>query len=173
MPSRKLRLYIALYPSGVVNNEERKYHWGLLVGPKNESSTKVPGVRYHVKNTPTQGWKYEEIELDNILSTTNLLARILIAKIEDHNRVVAILRSLPVVQDDPAWRCRAWIASALAELARDGKAVGTSQLDWGVVEATTRQYVARKAAAGRYERVEDVLKPKPTWDMLEGQETVA
>jgi len=61
----------------------------------------------------------------------------------------------------------------LAELARDGKAVGTSQLDWEVVEATARQYVARKAAAGRYERVEDVLKPKPTWDMLEGQETVA
>ncbi|KAK0934717.1 hypothetical protein LTR29_013724 [Friedmanniomyces endolithicus] len=162
MPSGKLRLYIALYPSGVVNNEERKYHWGLLVGPKNESSTNVPGMRYHVKNTPTQGW-----------NTTNLLARILIAKIEDHNRVVAILRSLPVVQDDPAWRCRAWIAGALAGLARDGKAVGTSRLDWAVVEATARQYVARKAAAGRYERVEDVLKPKPTWDMLEGQETVA
>ncbi|KAK0288901.1 hypothetical protein LTR91_018412 [Friedmanniomyces endolithicus] len=148
MPSGKLRLYIALYPSGVVNNEERKTH------PRKDGSTKK------------SSWT-------TYLSTTNLLARILIAKVEDHNRVVAILRSLPVVQDDPAWRCRAWIATALAELARDGKAVGTSQLDWAIVEATARQYVARKAAAGRYERVEDVLKPKPTWDMLEGQETVA
>lgn len=150
-----------------------RYHWGLLIGPKNESSDNVPGMRYHVKNTPMQGWKYEEVELDNILSTSNLLARILIAKVEDYKRVVAILRSLPIVQDDPSWRCRTWIASALTELARDSKAVGTSQLDWERVEATARQFVANKAAAGRYQRREDVLKPRPTWDMLEGKETVA
>lgn len=133
----------------------------------------MAGKRYHVKNTPTQGWKYEEVELDNVRSTNSLLARILIAKVEDLSRRVAILRSVPVVQNDTNWRCRTWIANALSALARDGKAVGTSQLDWEKIEATARQYVAQKAAAGRYQRVEDLLKPKPTWDMLEDKEVVA
>ncbi|EME42134.1 hypothetical protein DOTSEDRAFT_36062 [Dothistroma septosporum NZE10] len=137
MPSAKLRLYVALYPSGVVNNEERRdraekfnrYHWGLLIGPKNEGSNQVPGKRYHVKNTPVDGWKYEEVELDNVRNTNSLLARILIAKVEDLTRLTTILRSVPVVQDDPNWRCRTWIATALSVLERDGKAVGTSQLN--------------------------------------------
>ncbi|KAI5369202.1 hypothetical protein Slin14017_G000810 [Septoria linicola] len=150
-----------------------RYHWGLIVGPKNETPSQVPGKRYHVRNTPTQGWKYEEAELHNVRTTNNLLARILIAKVEDHERLVAILRSIPIVQNDPNWRCRSWIANALAELAKDDKAVGTSQLNWAVVEMTARQYVARKTAAGRYQRAEDMLKPKPTWDMLENKETVA
>lgn len=46
-----------------------RYHWSLLVGPKKETSTEIPGMRYHVKNTPTQGWKYEEVELGNVRST--------------------------------------------------------------------------------------------------------
>nr|GFD58493.1 hypothetical protein [Tanacetum cinerariifolium] len=76
------------------------------------------------------------------------------------------------VQNDPNWRCRSWIANAWEKLAKDAKAVGTSQLNWAEVEVTARQYVARKAAAGRYQRAEDMLKPKPTWDMLENKETV-
>jgi hypothetical protein len=59
----------------------------------------------------------------------------------------------------------------LAEIARDGKAVGTSELDWQKIEATVRQYVGEKAAAGRYQNAADMLKPKPTWDMLENKET--
>jgi hypothetical protein len=93
--------------------------------------------------------------------------------VEDQKRLTAILRSIPVVQNDPNWRCRSWIASALAELAKDGKAVGTSQLKWEKVEMTARQYVAQKAAAGRYQRAEQTLLPKPTWNMLENKEAVA
>ncbi|KAH9824538.1 hypothetical protein Tdes44962_MAKER04358 [Teratosphaeria destructans] len=48
MPSNKERLYVALYPSGVVNNEERRYHWGFLTEPKIEGDDAVPGGRYHV-----------------------------------------------------------------------------------------------------------------------------
>lgn len=150
-----------------------RYHWALLVGPKKETTEGVPGFRYHVRNTPAAGWKYEEEELKNVQNTINLLARIVIAKVEDHSRLVAILRRLPVIQNDPSWRCRSWIGSALEELARDGKAVGTSHLDWAKVEATARQYVADKVAAGRYLRGEDMLPPKPTWDMMESKETVA
>lgn len=149
-----------------------RYHWGFLVGPKNESSGGAPGKRYHVKNTPMEGWKYEEVALKDVRVTNNLLARILIAKVEDFERLITILRSVPVVQDDPNWRCRTWIATALSVLERDGKAVGTSQLDWATIEATARQYVAQKAASGRYQRVgEEVTNPKPTWNMLENKET--
>lgn len=129
-------------------------------------------MRYHVKNSP-EGWTYEEIAVKDVRYTINLLTRVLVAKVEDLPRLVTILRSLPVVQGDPNWRCRTWIANALAVLARDGKALGTSELNWQSIEVTARHYVAQKAAAGRYQHVEDMLKPKPTWDLLENRESVA
>jgi hypothetical protein len=87
-------------------------------------------MRFHVKNSPSNGWQYEEVELRDVRTTTSLLARIVVAKVEDQKRLMAILRKIPVVQNDANWRCRSWIASALAELTKDGKAVGTSQLGW-------------------------------------------
>jgi hypothetical protein len=130
-------------------------------------------MRFHVKNSPLNGWQYEEVELRDVRTTTSLLARIVVAKVEYQKRLMAILRKIPVVQNDANWRCRSWIASALAELAKDGKAVGTSQLGWEKVEMTARQYVAQKAAARRYQRAEQALLPKPTWDMLDNKEAVA
>ncbi|KAK3899886.1 hypothetical protein C8A05DRAFT_46167 [Staphylotrichum tortipilum] len=161
MVSNKKRLYVALYPSSVTNNEERMYHWGFLIGPKREGATPsdaVPGVRYHVKNTPTQGWFYYEVPLTNVRTTANLLARIVVAKVTDEARLITILRETPVVQNHPAWRCRTWVADALRRIEEDGTAVGTSCLYWGEIERTGRGY--------------DLERPKPTWDLLEGRETV-
>ncbi|KAI0155603.1 hypothetical protein BJ166DRAFT_337965 [Pestalotiopsis sp. NC0098] len=171
MPSDKPRLYVALYPSGVVGNEERKYHWGFLIGPKAESKKGTPGGRYHVKNSPW-GWTYEERALDNVQNTTSLLARILIAKIENEQHLIALLGRVPVIQGDSNWRCRTWIGSALAEIAKDGKCVGTAELDWKKIEAFGRRYVAEKTASGRYRTAEDLLQAKPTWDMLENREII-
>lgn len=131
----------------------------------------MPGTRYHVKNSPL-GWEYEEVPLDNVRSTNSLLARILIAKIEDEDRLVTLLRRLPVVQGNPNWRCRSWVASALTEIKRDGLCVGTAELDWRKIEASSRRYVAGKAACGRYGSGTDMLKPKPTWDMISDKEIV-
>ncbi|KAI1118227.1 hypothetical protein F5Y14DRAFT_438655 [Nemania sp. NC0429] len=172
MPSNKPRLYIAIYVSGVENNEERKYHWGFLIGPKvEEGEDVVPGARYHVKNS-LQEWTFEEAALVNIRNTKGLLARIVIAKIEDEQRLVALLRRVPVIQDNPNWRCRTWVADALAEIAKDGKCVGTAELDWQKIEALARQYVGDKSVSGRYLTPADVLRPKPTWDMLGNRESV-
>jgi hypothetical protein len=144
-----------------------------LVGPKSEDGKKpVPGMRYHVTNNPRSQWSYEGIEVDNIKNATNLLARVLIAKIEDHERLENIFRSIPVIQNDPAWRCRTWIESALSGIANDGNAVGTSVLDWKRIETTAREYVAGKIADGRYQSGADITT-KPTWDMLENRELVA
>ncbi|KAK3299897.1 uncharacterized protein B0H64DRAFT_379386 [Chaetomium fimeti] len=174
MVSNKKRLYIALYPSGVARNDERKYHWGFLTGPKIEDEEEVPGTRYHVKNHPIQGWVYEERHVTNVQSTVTLLARILIAKIEDERRLVASFRNTPVVQADPNWRCRAWVRAVLASIKRDGRAVGTSNLSWAEIEPLARDYVAKKAESGRYgvSQIENMNQPKPTWDMLEDKEIV-
>lgn len=143
------------------------------MGPKIEDKPEVPGMRYHVKNHPIHGWVYEEVALTNVRSTTTLLARVLIAKVEDEKRLVEIFRNTPVVQDNPNWRCRTWVAHALSRIMKDGNAVGTAQLDWGKIEALAREYVAEKTAAGRYLEVTTITQPKPTWDMLERKEVVA
>ena len=141
-----------------------------MIGPKAEHKDQTPGRRLHVKNTPVEGWKYEEVPLENVQSTTNLLARILIAKIEDEGRLVGLIRSTPIIQNDPGWRCRNWISTALETIAKDGKSIGTAKLYWATIETTARQYVADKAAGGRYQNMADMQKPRPTWDMLEGKE---
>ncbi len=98
----------------------------------------------------------------------------LIAKIENEALLVKILRETPVVQDDPAWTCRSWVADALARMqAARNKAVGTARLDWPTINALGRWYVAEKKAAGRYDRGADMALPRPTWDLLEEREIVA
>lgn len=149
-----------------------RYHWGFLIGPKTEMQPEVPGMRYHVKNNPFQGWVYEEISLRNVKTTASLLARIMIAKVEDEKRLIEIFRATPVVQNDPNWRCRTWVADALTRIAQDGHAVGTAELDWVKIEAFAREYVAKKASSGRYGYGADMSQPKPTWDMIEGREAV-
>jgi PAB1-binding protein PBP1 len=100
-----------------------------------------------------------------------LLARILIAKVEDKARMERVLENVPIVQKDPSWRCRTSIINAVEALQKDGKALGTSKLDWDEIESTARKYVASKIDAGRYSERMDMAKPKPTWDMLEAKET--
>lgn len=64
------------------------------------------------------------------------------------------------------------MASALVEIAKDGNCVGTADLNWQKIEAFARQYVGTKSASGRYGSGIDMLKPKPTWDLLENKESV-
>jgi hypothetical protein len=88
----------------------------------------------------------------NIQVTVQLLARILIGKVEDLDRLDTILESVPVVQGDPNWRCKSWIVSAVEAIAKDGKAVGTSILDWAKIEElgrrTSRWHRGGNAAVG-------------------------
>jgi hypothetical protein len=131
----------------------------------------VPGMRYHVKNSPIE-WFFEERPIDAAV-TPSLLARMLIAKIEDEERMMSIIRSVPLVQNDRNWTCRSWVADVWAALEKDGKALGTSALDWSQIEEKAREYVKQKKEAGRYEDRESVVKPKPTWHMIEGKERIA
>lgn len=150
-----------------------RYHWAFLIGPKAEKSVDTPGCRYHVKNLPITGWTYEEKTVNDVQSTNTLLARILIAKVENEQRLIQLLRNVPIVNSESNWRCRSWIAHALAEIEADGTCVGSSQLQWEIVEAFARQYIAQKTSVGRYARAEDMLRPKPTYDLIAGKEIVA
>lgn len=130
-------------------------------------------MRYHVKNLPSAeypsgAWVYEERDLPDVTNTINLLGRILIGKIEDERKLLKIFESNRIVQGDPDWRCRSWVAEVLSRTAKDGKAVGTSQLDWATIESTAREYIASKTAAGRYESSSG--GPKPTYDLIERRE---
>lgn len=150
-----------------------RYRWGFIIGSKIENKPEVPGMRYHIKNHPVKGWVYEEASLKNVKNFEQLLARVVVAKVEDENNLVQILRTTTVVQDDPNWNCRTWVAGVLSNISKDGKAVGTSQLDWNKIEAQACDYVAKKTAAGRYEKALDLEVPKPTWDIIENKEIIS
>lgn len=66
-----------------------------------------------------------------------------------------------------------WVADVLSRIAEDGKAVGTSVLDWAKIEKVACDYVASKTTAGRYLDDRGIVLLKPTWDMLEEREVVA
>ena len=115
---------------------------------------------------------YEKRDVRNVQGTATLLARILIAKIEDEERLINIFDNTPVVKDDPNWRCRTWVRAVLDNIKSDGQAVGTSNLDWAQIEPLAREYVAKKTGSGRYGEGQKMKGPKPTWDMIEDKELV-
>ncbi|EFW20980.1 hypothetical protein CIHG_00194 [Coccidioides immitis H538.4] len=69
--------------------------------------------------TMQQTWRYDQNQLRKV-KTARLLCRVLIGKSEKSRQELEnSLRTVPVVQDDPNWRCRTWAAHAIAQLARD------------------------------------------------------
>ncbi|KAL8713681.1 MAG: hypothetical protein Q9220_002207 [cf. Caloplaca sp. 1 TL-2023] len=178
MPSDKDRLYVALYARGgtahLEPGSDERYHWALLTGPKEEMSTSR-GMRYHARDSIHGDWRYEEKDIGSATSMM-LLGRVVVAKVVDNARLQAAFRGVAIVQGDKSWNCVAWVRQALEALKADGKAVGTSQLEWEVVRKTAMDYLARKTAQHRYDGLAPDgrfdMEKKPTYDLLEGRETV-
>ncbi|KAF4987522.1 hypothetical protein FDECE_15397 [Fusarium decemcellulare] len=184
MPSDKDRLYVALYARGgsaTMPGGEDRYHWALLVGPKTEDQDSR-GMRFHAKEglalVNGQGqsvWSFEEREI-GMAPTAMILVRVMVAKIKNRDRVLSILRGLPIRGGEAGWNCVAWVKEALEALQRDGKALGTSRVDWETVRDAAMQYAREKEAAHRFDGQAgsgqfDVRKV-PTWDLLTGREAV-
>ncbi|KAM5443220.1 hypothetical protein MferCBS31731_001537 [Microsporum ferrugineum] len=170
MAPGKDRLYIALYH----HKREGVYHWAYLVSPKSAPDSPNQTVKYHVTNvlqpveeTVREEWRYERQLLAEV-KTPRLLARLLIGKVEKSRREFEqCLGRVPLVQDDPDWRCRTWTKQAMAELQR-GKVLSSSSItDWDIIEAEGRAYVERKKGEGRYRVIMDTI---PTYDLLERRE---
>ncbi|TKA64707.1 hypothetical protein B0A55_10094 [Friedmanniomyces simplex] len=181
MPSDKDRIFIALYARNgqpKMPGLEDKYHWAIIVGPK----IIVPeseGRRFHAreKMTPVDEtikwiWGFEECTT-TMDPTQMILARVLIGKIANTKRLESVLRSTPVRAAKPGWNCVEWVKEALQGLNEDGKALGTSVMDWESVRDAAMGYVASKIAQHRFDRkgTFDMLKVA-TWDLLEGKESI-
>lgn len=105
-----------------------------------------------------------------------ILVRVLVAKIENMERLASVLQSVPIRGSEPRWNCVEWVKEALEMLRKDGKVLGTSALGWQTVRDTAMWYVEKKAAQHRFDG-----KAKPgqfddtkvaTYDLLEGKETM-
>ncbi|KAL1877372.1 hypothetical protein VTK73DRAFT_8667 [Phialemonium thermophilum] len=167
---RKPRLYVALFPTGITDNEElSSYDWSFLIGPKDENKPHVPGMQLRIRKV-AQLWVLEELVVDDVRNTGSLAVRVLIAKIRDKSRLVQLIKDVHRVQDDDTWNTRSWIADVLNAMATTGGVVGRSVLNWPLVDARARQYVADKIAAGRYAGPQDPTAPRPTWDLIDDKE---
>lgn len=111
-----------------------------------------------------------------LIATQMLLVRIVVGKVTDKERLIYILRTEPVIQKNHAWTCVSWVKHALETLRADGRALGTSKLDWDTVGHAAIGYVQQKKDQGRYDGsrpgVFDMSKAA-TFDLLSGCETIA
>ncbi|KAI1214249.1 uncharacterized protein F4807DRAFT_407190 [Annulohypoxylon truncatum] len=129
-------------------------------------------MEFHIKNSPVGGWRYVEDALPDVQTSVRLLVRVLIAKITNESQLIEVFRNTPIFYKDPTFNCRTWVIDALSRISNNRKVVGTSQLDWKMIEERARSYIAVKTVVGRFGAGQDMTKPKPTWDLLKDKEIV-
>ena len=136
-------------------------------------------MRYHVKDSLLEDrqvqWTLVEQDIP-LIATQMLLARITVGKVADKERLMNVLRGVPVVQADNTWTCVSWVKHALETVRADGRALGTSKVDWDTVGVAALRYCQEKKDQGRYDGsrpgVFDMTKAA-TFDLLEGRETIS
>ncbi|KAK8098282.1 uncharacterized protein PG998_013768 [Apiospora kogelbergensis] len=116
-------------------------------------------------------WQYEEIEA-TMAPVNGLLARVMIAKVNEKHRVQAILRGIPTRPDVHGWNCVGWVKEAIEALTSDPQALGSSRADWTTVRDTAMRYIEEKHAEERFGRNFDSTDI-PTWDLTVGKEVMS
>ena len=112
------------------------------------------------------------MEID-LVPTKMLLVRVMIGKVANIDRLEKALRDTPVVQSDRTWNCVTWVKNALGALQVEGRAVGTSQLDWQSVRDAAMRYCQEKRDQHRFDGSGTFdLRKAPTYNLLEGRETI-
>ena len=174
----KPRLCLALYARP---KHPGTYDYALLVCPKKLGFT---ADKFYVKNAVkiingavSHTWAYEAAKIEDLLQEHHLLARIVIAKVLEIQRVDGVLRRVPLY---PAQRngdedgsevatCVTWVHLALAKL-RDAGVVSHLQ-PWDAIRGRAVFYVEQKKMTGRWD--EESAKPPmpsvPTLDLLQPQ----
>ncbi|KAH8893349.1 hypothetical protein GQ53DRAFT_840426 [Thozetella sp. PMI_491] len=178
----KYNLYIGLYR----RKQPGSYHWSLLLVSKESDSQAATtaggpiGRCYRVKNilVPTENgvkeaWVYEAIDITEVRHRPDMLARVLVAKVKDKAHLERILENVPVVQNDPSFRCRVWLERALEAIHADGKLLSESALVQSAqVQEACLDYVNGKVASGRYASRCDMSR-LPTWSILDNKEVIS
>ena len=155
-----------------------RYHWALIVGPKNESSSSRGSV-FNAKeslsivgNPPVAQsvWNYEE-RATTMAPASMLLVRILIGKVASLSRLRSVFERTPLRPQLEGWNCVGWVREAFLAAIADGRALGTSASDWEAIRDVAMWYVQAKKAAHRFDGTVSFDPNKaPTWDMLKGAE---
>ncbi|TGO39305.1 hypothetical protein BHYA_0056g00150 [Botrytis hyacinthi] len=154
MPSGKHRLYIALCA-----------HGGKPTMPEKEDTVFVP-------STGKSDIKYEEVSIP-LLATQMLLVRVMLAKIENYDRMLQILRAIPIRNKDEGWNCVGWVREALVDLQNDGKTLGTAVIEWATVRDAAMNYCQRKKDEHRFDGVVEWKTDKAaTFDLINGKEVI-
>jgi hypothetical protein len=76
-------------------------------------------------------WYYEEAHVA-AKGTSKLLATIPVGEVVDMDKMLEILRDIPIQQGDVEWNCVSWMKMAVDELSHDGTALEIHDLgkDW-------------------------------------------
>ncbi|KAK4575033.1 hypothetical protein LTR86_000883 [Recurvomyces mirabilis] len=182
MPSNKPRLYVALYVrsgSPKMPGLEDTYHWALIVGPKTETEISE-GVRFHahdrmtvVEDEAQHIWRHEEMSV-SMSPVLMILIRVMVAKVADMDRLVAVLRSTSVGGEEVGWNGISWVRAVLNRLEVDGGCLGKSGVEWDVIRNAAMWYVGKKKAEHRFDGQASFDGTRvPTYDLLQGKEVVA
>ena len=118
----KRRMYIAYYDRTPTPSLPVKYHTSLLMTPKNCTLMAKESWRYHVVDRSAMGsseavWVFEARK--SYSRSTRLAGVLLLGKVPhsaSDQDIETILRSVPMkgtVAEDPSWRCRHWVWTAL------------------------------------------------------------
>ncbi|KAM7197509.1 hypothetical protein V8F20_006654 [Naviculisporaceae sp. PSN 640] len=200
----KARLYVALYARGGPG-----YHWSFITGPKPETEKpESEGMRVHaiqrqrlitehdsentggaassaVPSTATTAtvtnWAFEARKI-HMAPTAMILVRVVIAKIEDYDRLLEILASVPMRPEDDDFSCVSWMRDCLKVLEEDTTGALSAKskiLDFDVIKPAVLEYVERKKAQHRFDgkvNVDEQVAPMwspdrvATFDLLTGNE---
>lgn len=97
-------------------------------------------------------WVYEERDI-GMNPTAMILVRVVIGKVASLDRVMAVLRGVPVRDGQPGWNCVWWVREALEMLRLEGEGAlsRTSVTGWDEVRGAAMGYVERKMREHRFD----------------------
>jgi hypothetical protein len=138
-----------------------------MVAPKDDRKIRH-GKRFHVKERVDAAGQIQ-LEYERTLSPVDtFLVRILIAKVENMERLHEILRCVPIRQQKPVWNCVGWVQEAIQNLKADKKALGASETYWPMIRDAAAGYVEIKKLEGRFDGKGDFdMQEAATWDVLD------
>ena len=102
-----------------------------------------------------------------------ILVRIMLAKVDDTNKLAQLLRQVPIGQrEEGGWNCVAWVKEALLRIERSDGVVGTSVLGWEAVREAALSYCRQKRDQRRFDGTGKYDPTQvPTFDMMLMKET--
>ena len=145
------------------------------MGPKGDKN-EGRGARYHARNHATAEadsvWAFEEVRT-SLMPTQMILVRVLIAKIENTDKLAQLLRQVPVKQGQQDWNCVSWVKEALSQLEVSTDILGTSVVQWEAVRNTAMSYCQKKRDQRRFDSAAKYDNTRvPTFDLIQGKETI-